>query len=248
MQKMLGRRWLAAPPHTIALLPGSLAIDAIPLAACTDLAGHPVAIDQRGVVRPQGPLCDIGAFEAPPADSQGPIASNVVASPNPVAINTSWLLTATLDDTTTGGSTIFSAEYQIDSDPFLPMTSQDNAFNEVSEDVTASPLYFTSAGVYNVCVRGRDAVTNVGVPACVLLVVYDPNAGFVTGGGWINSPVGAYVANPILIGKATLGFVSKYQKGAKVPTGETEFQFQMATFTFHSSSYAWMVVSGAKAQ
>jgi hypothetical protein len=41
---------------TFALLEGSPAIDAI---AC--LAS--VTLDQRGVLRPQGPLCDIGAFE-----------------------------------------------------------------------------------------------------------------------------------------------------------------------------------------
>jgi hypothetical protein len=46
------------PTFTHALLPGSPAIDAVPLADC---AG--VATDQRGVERPQGPACDIGAYE-----------------------------------------------------------------------------------------------------------------------------------------------------------------------------------------
>jgi hypothetical protein len=49
-------------------------------------------------------------------------------------------------------------------------------------------------------------------------------------------------------GKATFGFVSKYLKGAKVPTGSTEFQFHAAKFNFNSTSYDWLVVSGAKAQ
>jgi len=53
------------PTQTIALLPGSTAIDAIPLSACTDASGNPVIADQRGVTRPQGASgnCDIGAFE-----------------------------------------------------------------------------------------------------------------------------------------------------------------------------------------
>jgi len=44
----------------LALLPGSSAIDRIPLAAC-----HPSGIttDQRGVKRPQGSACDVGAYE-----------------------------------------------------------------------------------------------------------------------------------------------------------------------------------------
>jgi len=65
----------------------------------------------------------------------------------------------------------------------------------------------------------------------------------VTGGGWINSPAGAYSPNLLLAGKASFGFVSKYQKGANIPTGETEFQFQVGNFNFHSTSYDWLVVS-----
>ena len=80
------------------------------------------------------------------------------------------------------------------------------------------------------------------------IVVYDPSAGFVTGGGWINSPIGAYSANPALTGKANFGFESKYLKGNNVPTGNTEFQFKLANFNFKSTSYEWLVVSGAKAR
>jgi hypothetical protein len=95
-------------------------------------------------------------------------------------------------------------------------------------------------------VKDDDTGTVTSSPAIV--VVYDPSGGFVTGGGWINSPAGAYVADASLTGKANFGFVSKYQKGATVPTGETEFQFQVAKFNFHSEVYQWLVVSGAKAQ
>jgi hypothetical protein len=45
------------PTQTIPLLAGSPALDAIPKAQC------PTARDQRGVKRPQGPRCDIGAYE-----------------------------------------------------------------------------------------------------------------------------------------------------------------------------------------
>src|SRR5438552_1058717 len=49
-------------------------------------------------------------------------------------------------------------------------------------------------------------------------------------------------------GKANFGFVSKYQRGASVPTGETEFQFKAGNLNFHSTSYQWLVISGPKAQ
>ena len=48
------------PTLTHALNPGSPAIDA---GSCTDMRGDPVKEDQRGVSRPQGATCDIGAFE-----------------------------------------------------------------------------------------------------------------------------------------------------------------------------------------
>ncbi len=76
--------------------------------------------------------------------------------------------------------------------------------------------------------------------------MFDPAAGFVTGGGWIASPAGAYPADPSLVGKATFGFVSRYQNGATTPSGNTEFNFQVGNLHFHSTRYDWLVVSGAK--
>ncbi|HLL39380.1 MAG TPA: choice-of-anchor Q domain-containing protein, partial [Rubrobacteraceae bacterium] len=49
------------PTKTIALLKGSPAINAIPEA--TNGCGTEVTKDQRGVARPQGEGCDVGAFE-----------------------------------------------------------------------------------------------------------------------------------------------------------------------------------------
>ncbi len=48
---------------TIALLFTSPAVDHVPVASCTDIAGNQITTDQRGISRPQGPACDSGAFE-----------------------------------------------------------------------------------------------------------------------------------------------------------------------------------------
>ena len=85
-------------------------------------------------------------------------------------------------------------------------------------------------------------------PSCTIVVVYDNSAGFVTGGGWIDSPAGAYKADESLTGKANFGFVAKYKKDANVPDGNTQFQFKAGDLNFHSSSYEWLVVAGNKAQ
>lgn len=115
---------------------------------------------------------------------------------------------------------------------------------------------YAGAGVYTISVAVSDGLlaglrSSVSdVPA--YLVVYDPSAGFVTGGGWIDSPNGACLwtgcaSDGGTIGKATFGFVSRYQKGANAPTGSTEFQFNAGGLNFSSTSYQWLVVSGSRA-
>lgn len=48
------------PTGTVALLKSSLAVNG---GDCRDSDGKPVTADQRGVPRPQGPRCDVGAYE-----------------------------------------------------------------------------------------------------------------------------------------------------------------------------------------
>ena len=114
-------------------------------------------------------------------------------------------------------------------------------------EVTGGHTY-SSAGVYTVGLSIFLGDVLYGSDEYKYVVVYDPNGSFVTGGGWIQSVAGAYPADPGLVGKATFGFVSKYKKGMTVPTGETEFQFQVANLHFNSQSYDWLVVAGARAQ
>lgn len=109
---------------------------------------------------------------------------------------------------------------------------------------------FTTPGAYEITLTVTDNYGGTGTGVYDFVVVYDSTAGFVTGVGWINSPVGAYPAHATLTGKANFGFVSKYKKGTTVPTGNTEFQFQAGDLNFHSDGYQWLVVNqdGTNAQ
>jgi hypothetical protein len=114
---------------------------------------------------------------------------------------------------------------------------------------TASASHtYTVPGVYTLTLTITDDEGASGECTFQYVVVFDPSAGFVTGGGWITSPPGAYPADPTLTGRANFGFVSKYKKGQTVPDGNTEFQFHAGDLNFKSTSYDWLVVAGAKAK
>jgi hypothetical protein len=77
------------PTQTHALLAGSSAINAVPSGQCTDLSSTPAPVtqDQRGVVRPAGSACDVGAFEA-----SGDMVANTPTVPFPLAPGGSYSL------------------------------------------------------------------------------------------------------------------------------------------------------------
>ena len=177
---------------------------------------------------------------APEATITGPSTGSL----NPVG--TPFNFTATFSDVI--GTTPTTAAWSFDSS-----LSLDGTVAESSGSGTVTRSYaFSNAGVYSVQLTVNDNVGGITIVNSVgsdkaFVVVYDPNAGFVTGGGWINSPAGAYTGTS-LTGKANFGFVSKYKKGQSTPDGETEFQFQAGNFNFHSTLYDWLVIAGAKAQ
>lgn len=120
-----------------------------------------------------------------------PVVTNVAASPNPVAIGATVTLTADASDAATGGSNITGAQYSIDGGAWVAMTATDLAFDESAESVRATFAAPATPAIYDVCVRATDATGSTSSDVCTSLVVYDPNAGFVTGGGWIESPPGS---------------------------------------------------------
>src|SRR5439155_20862526 len=78
---------------------------------------------------------------------------------------------------------------------------------------------FPNTGVYTINVCVKDAA---GASGCAQdwIVVYDPNGGFITGGGWLNVDSQSYCTLcGVQTGRANFGFNSQYKKGATVPTG-----------------------------
>ena len=114
-----------------------------------------------------------------------------------------------------------------------------------SGTVTATHVY-TEPGVYALELTVVDDDGGIATSIFEFVVAYDGEDGFVTGGGWIDSPAGSCnfdAACAAAGGTAKFGFVSRYKRGASVPSGSTEFNFAAGGFNFHSNSYDWLVVN-----
>src|SRR5262249_33933842 len=111
-------------------------------------------------------------------DTDGPVTTSVMASPNPATSGPSTVitLTASVSDATTGGTASAGAQYSTDNGAtWLPMSASDGAFDEVTEDVTVTftlgAAGLSSPGSYPILVRGTDAANQTGAAASTTLVV-----------------------------------------------------------------------------
>jgi len=120
------------------------------------------------------------------------------------------------------------------------------SFPDETDGIVTATHSYPSPGVYTVTVEATNECGNTETEIYEYVVVYNPDGGFVTGGGWFMSPPGAYIPDESITGKASFGFVAKYQKGRSKPSGHTEFQFRAANLNFNSTDYEWLVVSSDK--
>jgi uncharacterized repeat protein (TIGR01451 family) len=105
---------------------------------------------------------------APGGDTTGPAASGLTLSPNPTNGSADVVLTATLDDSASGGANIVAAEYFIGApgaDGTGVVLSAVDGFDSSTEAVTATIVAAnlpTASGAYSIYVHGQDAAGNWG--------------------------------------------------------------------------------------
>ena len=109
-------------------------------------------------------------------DTEGPAALDVLASPNPTKEADMVTLTATIDDSASGNSTVTAAEYFINTTGSngsgVSMSASDGVFDSPFEAVSAEiNVSGWAYGNYTLYVHGMDSAGNWGEAVAVLLEV-----------------------------------------------------------------------------
>ncbi len=173
------------PTQTIALLPGSPALDAGNTALAVDGENNPLATDQRGMPRVAGAAVDIGAFESS-GFTLAIVAGNNQSTPVNTAFPTALEVSVTPNnpgDPVDGGTVTFTAPANGASATFIPSGPVTIASGTAS--VTATPNGILG-GPYSVTAATAAAspvsfsLSN-GPPAIVVTTLADsPTQGFTT--------------------------------------------------------------------
>ncbi|HBB88300.1 MAG TPA: hypothetical protein DC047_11850 [Blastocatellia bacterium] len=102
---------------------------------------------------------------------------------------------------------------------------------------------YTAAGTYAITVRVSRG-DKFGTSTFSPLVVFDASVGFLTGGGWFNSPLGALPAQPGFTGKVQFESSVKYEPGTVTPTGLTKVS--LPSREFRSTSFSSLSITGSR--
>jgi len=230
--------------------PGTGNIDADPLfmdAANGDLhlqAGSPAidsgtndgcpASDFDGAIRPRDgnydgmAICDMGAYEFLGTVNSLPEITSLSGPTNPIRVGKTVSTSAVFTDPDANDT--HTALWDWGDGSSGPGTVD-------GSNVTGTHIY-PRPGLYTVTLSVADNGGGSDLATYQYVVVYDPKVGFVTGGGWIESPKNAHFE-----------FVSSYPSvKATTPKGKVAFQYKPAKLNFISTRFEWLVIDGSKAQ
>jgi len=112
--------------------------------------------------------------------------------------------------------------------------------SEVSQNVSSG--FAPPVGVYTLVVTATDNASNTNVSDPVFFVVYDPDGGHATGGGWSYPDENSTLPG----GRANFGFTAKYKDASS--TGNLNFQYSDAGIHLKSTSIDWLTISSVSAQ
>ena len=159
-------------------------------------------------------------------DNTPPVISNVDAD---------WLLAAV------GQTVSFSADVVDECDDDVDVEWNFGDGSPLSSEPNHA---YGQPNIYNVTITATDDCGNQATDS-IIIVVYDPGAGFTSGGGWFVPDGDSFIDGVGVtdtVSKANFGFIVKYKKGADNPDGNLEFQYKAGDINLRSSDMEWLVV------
>lgn len=115
-------------------------------------------------------------------DNVAPVLGTITAPSDPIAVNTE--ITASAKFTDAGANDTHTAS--------IEWGDGSTSAGTISGGTAGGSHTYSAAGVYTLKLTVTDDDSGADSEIFQYVVVYDPDAGFVTRGGWINSPAGAY--------------------------------------------------------
>lgn len=175
-------------------------------------------------------------------ENVAPEVGAIAGATDPVAVGTPLTVSAPFTDPGAMDSHTATVDWGDGTLSSATIAEQDG-----SGSFTASHAY-AAAGIYRVVGAVTDDDGGVGSFLLEAVVVFDPATGSARGAGWFESPPGAHAGDESATGRATFGFLARYRKDAAEPVAHPGFRFKTGRLTFESTSYDWLVITGAKAQ
>ena len=108
-----------------------------------------------------------------------------------------------------------------------------------------APHTYNVVGIYEATLTVTDSRGSEATDTSVV-VVYDPDSGSATGGGWFWSDKGNLIADPESEGKATFGFVVKYRH--EIADGNLEFHYRIGDMKLKDTEVTWLITGSTMAQ
>lgn len=167
-------------------------------------------------------------------DTSAPTISNLDGAPLLVPIGDPVILTATFADTCAGALT---ATWDLGDTTIVvtdPATSPTSVIHS-----------YATQDIYTVTVTISDGCGNTTTDE-IVVVAFDPNDGFTTGGGWFIPDADSFIdGTPVTntTAKANFGFVVKYHQGSNTTSGSLEFVYKSGDINLHSLDMDWLVIT-----
>lgn len=172
-------------------------------------------------------------------DTTPPTMTNFQLSPYVIANGSSSTISVSAQDDLTG---VASVSYTLTSSSGQ-VTTGDLSFISPSGvwQATVSP----ATGVYAVKLTATDVAGNQSTSDNLYLAVFDPSAGYVTGGGWI-TPDDTTRVGVSSGAKTNFGFNVKYlSDNSTSPDGNFELNDKQDGLDIKSTALGWLTVSGS---